>query len=867
MRIISLEITNFKTLNHFTWTDIPATGVFVIHGDNEQGKSTILEALHHVLFIKHNSKAQPVRASQPIGKDVAPEVTLRFAFEQTECLLHKRWLKGAQAEFQIGGAKSYTGAQAEEKFAEYFAHHVDVSLFEVLFTKQGELTTTLGISEITPLRAALDATSGDTADNQVDESTEIMARVVAEYSKYYSPKTQRPTKLLTEMRAHLTAAEETYAEKTRKLSTLEDHISQIERIQLGLAQDKKQLPQAVTAVELRSKELAVAEAVEHKAQTIAHELELAEQTAKLKAQQLQQREQLATRLQQAQERLAELKPQVTKLKEQDEAEQQQITALQQVHAAALAAEETARENLRLATEQVAHVAATTKRDELERTHTTVTEIDQQLRELSEIAEVTEETIQKLQDAEQEVLMAQHTHNQKSTKLIITATTDTDIEIDGQTITASTTCQEHDITATTSVVIGAVTARLEPGAGASESAAMLAAAEKHRKHVAEQTGFASVNEARRAREDYLAAHQRHKLLSSQRAAALKDTTMDQIEAELKKDFTPATVDADTARAQQEEAEAQFDQQQKDRARAGDRLNAMQQRRAQRDLIAKQAVLKEAQESATEIQRQQDIAEQQLPLDDLQQEVAAAKAVVAQAHKRRQAVDQELAVVDVESKRQLAQAAQSQVEAIKHRIATADVDIAAQQSYIEAYAGVAEECDQAEAQLKIARRKTEDLDRRASAAKLLYQVMVEKQQEAHEKYSQPLVAELARLSRPIFGSQVGYSLSDSLEVTQRISREGETFDVAALSGGAQGQLAILIRFAIASLVGDAARAVPVFLDDALGSSDPTRLVAMGAVFNEIGKQRQVFVLTCVPNRYESVTDRVDLPIRKMLSLSHL
>ena len=93
------------------------------------------------------------------------------------------------------------------------------------------------------------------------------------------------------------------------------------------------------------------------------------------------------------------------------------------------------------------------------------------------------------------------------------------------------------------------------------------------------------------------------------------------------------------------------------------------------------------------------------------------------------------------------------------------------------------------------------------------------------------------------------------------------MAALSGGAQEQLAILIRFAIASLVGDAARAVPVFLDDALGSSDPTRLVAMGAVFNEIGKQRQVFVLTCVPNRYESVTDRVDLPIRKMLSLSHL
>lgn len=867
MRIISLEITNFKTLSHLSWTDIPATGVFVIHGDNEQGKSTILEALHHVLFIKHNSKAQPVRASQPIGKDVAPEVSLRFAFNQTECLLHKRWLKGAQAEFHMGSTQSYTGAQAEEKFAEYFAQHVDVSLFEVLFTKQGELTTTLGISEITPLRAALDSNSGDTTDNQVGESTEIMARVLAEYSKYYSPKTQRPTKLLTQMQANLTAAKETHKEKTAKLATLEDHINQIERIQRGLAQDKKQLPEAKQAAELRSKELAMAEAVEHKAQTIAHDLELAEQTAKLKNHQLQQREQLATRLQQAHERLAELKPQVAQLTEQAEVEQQQITALQQTHAAALAAEEAARENLRLATELVAHAVATTKRQELARTYKSVIELDQQLRELSEVTEVTEDTILALQKAEQEVLMAKHTHNQKSTKLIITATTDTDIEIDGQTITANTTSQEHDITATTSVVIGAVTARLEPGAGASESAAMLAAAEKHLKQLVDQTGFSSAIKARRAREDYLAAHQQHKLLVSQRAAALQDTTLAQIEAELKEDFTPAAVDAETARKQQEEAEAQFDQRQKDRACAGEELNTMQQRLAQRDLLAKQAVLQEAKEAAAEIQRQQDSAEQQLPLDDLQQEVAAAQAVVAQTHKRRQAVDKELAVVDVESKRQLAQAAQSQLEAIKHRIATADVDIAAQQSYIDAYAGVAEECDQAEAQLKIIQRKAEELDLRASAAKLLYQVMLEKQQEAHEKYSQPLVAELARLSRPIFGSQVGYTLSDSLEVTQRIGRAGETFDVAALSGGAQEQLAILIRFAIASLVGDEAQAVPVFLDDALGSSDPARLVAMGAVFNEIGKQRQVFVLTCVPNRYESVTDRVDIPIRKMLSPSRL
>ena len=184
MRIISLEISNFKTLEHLSWTEIPETGVFVIHGDNEQGKSTILEALHQVLFIKHNSKATQVRASQPLGTDIGPEVCVKVAFGHTECQLRKKWLRGAKAELQIRGEKPYTGAQAEEKFTELFANHVDVSLFQALFTKQGELATTLGVSQIAPLRTALDNLSGETTSNQAGESTEIMTRGVTEYSKY-----------------------------------------------------------------------------------------------------------------------------------------------------------------------------------------------------------------------------------------------------------------------------------------------------------------------------------------------------------------------------------------------------------------------------------------------------------------------------------------------------------------------------------------------------------------------------------------------------------------------------------------------------------------------------------------------------------
>ena len=866
MRIISLEISNFKTLEHLSWTEIPETGVFVIHGDNEQGKSTILEALHQVLFIKHNSKATQVRASQPLGTDIGPEVCVKVAFGHTECQLRKKWLRGAKAELQIRGEKPYTGAQAEEKFTELFANHVDVSLFQALFTKQGELATTLGVSQIAPLRTALDNLSGETTSNQAGESTEIMTRVVTEYSKYYSVKTHRPTKLLTEMQTRLAEAEENYAAKTTKLTALEDHVSQIERIRHDLMANKEQLPLAQKTAQAKAEELVAAEEVAKKATAAEKELELAQQKAALKAHQLEQRQTLTARLGQEEARLAELTTNVTELRQKAEAEQEEANKLQQAHIAALEAEEAAREELRRATQLVEQVAATTKRQELTQILETVTDLDQQIHKLQAVPEITEETILELQEAEQAILLAEHALTLKATKLIVSATTPTDVQIAGQSVTVDTTEIEKEITSATSITIGAVTARLEPGAGASESAAALTAARKRLEELTNESGFDSARVARRAREEFLSAHQQIKHLTSQRTLVLGEHAVDQIRAELAVDFEPTTIAAATAQEQYEIAVSQFDEAQNKRALTSEQISQIQQHPAQRELIAAEAVFTAAQEYATDLQNQQQEAELQTPLSKLLTEVAAADAAVSQARLRRQAMAAELSEADIESKRQLAQAAQAQAAGIAQKIATADVEIAAQQSYIDAYAGVAEERDHAEAELIITQRKAAELEQRAAAAKLLYEVMVECQQAAHARYAQPFIAELTRLSRPIFGSQVGYLLSDSLEVTQRIGHQGEVFDVAALSGGAQEQLAILIRFAIASLVAEEGHAIPVFFDDALGSSDPSRLVAMGAVFNEIGKHRQVFVLTCVPNRYGAVTDRVDIPIYKMLVSSH-
>ncbi len=44
--------------------------------------------------------------------------------------------------------------------------------------------------------------------------------------------------------------------------------------------------------------------------------------------------------------------------------------------------------------------------------------------------------------------------------------------------------------------------------------------------------------------------------------------------------------------------------------------------------------------------------------------------------------------------------------------------------------------------------------------------------------------------------------------------------------------------------------LILDDALGYTDPERLKLMGAVLAKAGRECQIIILTCVPDRYSNV-----------------
>jgi len=105
-------------------------GINLLVGRNEAGKSTLFEVLTRALFDRHNSKTEEVRAMQPIGTSLGPEVTIQFSVAGTRHKVVKRFLQNAKSEF-------YSERQGKWEM-EHEGDQADAHLREVL---RGEATT------------------------------------------------------------------------------------------------------------------------------------------------------------------------------------------------------------------------------------------------------------------------------------------------------------------------------------------------------------------------------------------------------------------------------------------------------------------------------------------------------------------------------------------------------------------------------------------------------------------------------------------------------------------------------------------------------------------------------------------------------
>ncbi|MCX2162449.1 AAA family ATPase [Corynebacterium auriscanis] len=152
---------------------------------------------------------------------------------------------------------------------------------------------------------------------------------------------------------------------------------------------------------------------------------------------------------------------------------------------------------------------------------------------------------------------------------------------------------------------------------------------------------------------------------------------------------------------------------------------------------------------------------------------------------------------------------------------------------------------------------EMERKAAAAKLLMEELTAAREEKQAKYQAPFKEQFEALARYTFGFESEFDFDQGLRVATRM-RGGLALERELLSGGAQEQIGLLTRLTVATLVGQGG-GVPIILDDVLGFTDDNRAEGMRSALSTVGRDHQIIVFTCAPERFQGVASA------KVLSMS--
>ena len=89
-------------------------GLNIVIEPNETGKSTVLEALRAVFFVRHGTKNQLAQSFAPYGEAVGPEIQVSFDADGAPWTVTKRFLRGASIEV-TGPQGKAQGEEAEAR--------------------------------------------------------------------------------------------------------------------------------------------------------------------------------------------------------------------------------------------------------------------------------------------------------------------------------------------------------------------------------------------------------------------------------------------------------------------------------------------------------------------------------------------------------------------------------------------------------------------------------------------------------------------------------------------------------------------------------------------------------------------------------
>ena len=842
--------------------ELEPRGVLVIEGPNESGKTSLMDALEMLLEHKASSGRAEIKAASPVGRDVPVVVEAEFTVDGQRMRYRKEFVRGKRTSLEFAGSTrpALSGDDAHDHVRDLLDRQVDRSLWKALRIAQdeplGQVDAAKGMGS---LRRALDAAAGG-EDPTGDDS--LMDRVAEERNRYLTARRGEPTgelarseTRLAEARAALSEARARHAELDAAVSDHEAQASVHRARQESLTTlraEVDRLEAAGRVVDELRRARAAADAELDRA-VAAHDAAsgaLRERRALIARAEDEQRrhDDLSAATAVAAERMAPAQARADRARAELEAAEERVSRARARLDAVRAEEERARRRADL--------------EGIERLLRTLETLGEELRgkeaDLAAIA-VPDGAVEACRRAEDALRQAVARSAASAPRVEIAG--EGDVRVAGESLDAGTGWT-RDIVEETVFEVGTVSLTVVPAGDTEAVRREENAARAERDRLLADLGVDSVEEAdlrarraeglraevaalRRRRADLLGADTPQDL--EDRRADLRALLADAPEPAAEEEGGPAAPDADGAGDPAEEtANAE---QPLARCRADDRAADVEAATLRTEHATKAALAAEAAGRLGECRDALSAAREAVSDRDLEEAEAEtrehAQSARDKAQQARAALEDALADAPPDllenARASLATlAAEERDSAAAVATALGRVNAIGDQGRLEAVAT-------AERELNAAERENAALWRRARAADLLHRTLVARRSEALLAYQEPFHRAVVELGSLVYGRDFDVRLGEDLTILSR--RIGDvTVDYESLSGGAREQLAVIVRIACARLVGD--DGVPVFLDDTMGYTDPTRRLTMGAVIAAAAATSQVIVLTCDRARFAGI-----------------
>lgn len=867
MKLHRLKLENFRGVSERE-VEFPDSGVVVLTGRNEIGKTSMIDALDALLELPDSSRNRRIIEAQPAGQDVPVAVEAEFSIGPARVVYAKRWLKKPATTLRhVAGpeaGRAITGREAHDAAEQLWAT-ADTTLWAALRYLQAGGLEQNGLTDSAALRRALEHHAGQ-ARGDDREVASLLERVGQECDRYWTPQRKRNaryTQAETACRDAGTAAAAA-AERLEKITEVEDELAELtEEItgtggRLGAARaEQAELDRAAEQIEVVQGHLREARRRRDAAQG---ELDRARERADRRAE-------LVAALTADEQRSAALAAELASCEAELAPVGERAEAAERHRAAAQAAVQQARAAHRCAREDEKHLDAVERHRRAAATLESLETVRGQLTQLHSRPgqEIAEDALDELERAERSAERAEAELAAGSARVELTALGGPRPIVHRGVAEEVSPGQPWSVPVTDEVEVeipGQWRVRVSPEQGiANRRHAARAAAEVFTGLLARHA-VASVAEARAAvraaqelaRQIREAEAQRDRLLDGEDESRLRDER-DRLSAAIehhrgqRDGDTPLPVSAGAAQQRAETAETVLAEAEDAAHRADAAAEAARQalHTAQTTLHAHRGAALEQERARTSARARLDEARREVPDEDLDRAVDAAAGALAAVQDEIDAHDAALTGLDAERVLSDRTLVGEQIEGLEAHLGERKSRHSSLLGRLEGMGRdrVQTEHDQAETRLDAAGRHLAGLERRAEAALLLERTLLAHRERAHAQYVRPFRTAVERLGRTVYGPDFEVQVSGSLEVVQR-RLDGDWLPFHALSTGAKEQLVILIRLATALLV-DPEDGVPVLLDDALGHSDPQRLRRLAQAIAAAGEQTQVILLTSNPERF--------------------